>query len=100
MDKIFLILVKPLDKHGTTLVHITHPPLISVFIFAIFSEILTHVVGKNVFFLQFIAVKIPRQRFCNTTKKNKKQANRRKETLKRKRGRESLATCARNEVLT
>ena len=49
MDTILLILAKPLDKHGTTLVHITHPPLISVLIFAMFSEIFTHVVGENVF---------------------------------------------------
>ena len=50
MDIIVLILAKPLGKHGTTLVHITCPPLISVLIFAIFSEICTDVVGKNVFF--------------------------------------------------
>ena len=29
MDIILLFLAKPLDKHGTTLVHITYPPLIS-----------------------------------------------------------------------
>ena len=28
MDIILLFLAKPLDKHGTTLVHITYPPLI------------------------------------------------------------------------
>ena len=50
MDIIVLILAKPLDKHGTTLVHITYPPLISVSIFAIFSEIFTHVIGENAFF--------------------------------------------------
>ena len=49
MDIILLILAKPLDKHGTTLVHITYPPLISVLIFAIFSEIFTHVVGEILF---------------------------------------------------
>ena len=27
MDIILLVLAKPLDKHGTTLVHITYPPL-------------------------------------------------------------------------
>ena len=27
MDIILLFLAKPLDKHGTTLVHITYPPL-------------------------------------------------------------------------
>ena len=27
MDIILLLLAKPLDKHGTTLVHITYPPL-------------------------------------------------------------------------
>ena len=50
MDIILLILVKRLDKHGTTPVRITYPPLISVLIFAMFSEIFVHVVGKNVFF--------------------------------------------------
>ena len=30
MDKILLFLIKPLDKHGTTLVHITHPLLVKV----------------------------------------------------------------------
>ena len=49
MDIILLILAKPLDKQGATLVHITYPPLISVSIFAMFSEIFTHVVGENVF---------------------------------------------------
>ena len=72
MDIILLILGKPLDKHGTTLVDITYPPLISVLIFAIFSEIFTHVVGKNVF-LQFIAVKIPWQSFCKNLKKNSEE---------------------------
>ena len=67
MDIILLILAKPLDKHGTTLVHITYPPLISVLIFAMFSEIFMYVVGENVF-LQFVAVKIPWQSFY----KNKK----------------------------
>ena len=62
MDIILLILAKPLDKHSTTLVHITYPPLIGVLIFAMFPEIFTHVVGENVF-LQFIAVKIPWQSF-------------------------------------
>ena len=28
MDIILLFLAKPLDKHGTTLVHITYPPLV------------------------------------------------------------------------
>ena len=28
MDIILLFLAKPLDKHGTTLVHITYPPLL------------------------------------------------------------------------
>ena len=28
MDIILLILAKTLDKHGTTLVHITYPPLV------------------------------------------------------------------------
>ena len=61
MDIILLILAKSLDKHGTALVHITYPSLISVLIFAMFLEIFTHVVvGENVF-LQFIAVKIPWQ---------------------------------------
>ena len=50
MNIILLILAKPLDKHGTTPVHITYQPLISVLIFAMFSEIFTHVVGENVFF--------------------------------------------------
>ena len=27
MDIILLFLAKPLDKHGTTLMHITYPPL-------------------------------------------------------------------------
>ena len=63
MDIILLILAKRLDKHGTTIVHITFPPLISVLIFAMFAEIFTHVIGKNVFFLQFIAAKIPFQSF-------------------------------------
>ena len=65
MDIILLILAKSLDKHGTTLVHMTYPPLISVLIFAMFPEIFTHVVGENVFFLQFIAVNIPWQSFHN-----------------------------------
>ena len=56
MDLILLILAKPLDKHGTTLLHITYPSLINVLIFAIFSEIFMHVVDKNVF-LRFIALK-------------------------------------------
>ena len=30
MDVILLFLAKPLDKHGTTLVHITYPPLKSL----------------------------------------------------------------------
>ena len=88
MDIMLLILVKPLNKHGTTLVHIMYLSLISVLIFAIFSEIFTHVVAKNVF-IQFIAVKIPWQSFY----KNKKNSE-------EKKGRESLATWARNEVLT
>ena len=92
MDIILLILAKPLDKHGTTPVHITYPPLISVLIFAMFSEIFMYVVGENVF-LQFVAVKIPWQSFYKNKKKLKK-------TSMRKRGRESLATCVRNEVLT
>ena len=50
MDIILLILAKPLDKHGSTLVHISYPHLINVLIFAMFLEIFTHVVGKNVFF--------------------------------------------------
>ena len=50
MDIILLILAKPLDKHGTPLVHITYPTLISVLIFTMLSEIFTHVVGENVFF--------------------------------------------------
>ena len=50
MDIILLILAKSLDKHGTTLVHMTYPPLISVLTFAMFPEIFTHVVGENVFF--------------------------------------------------
>ena len=58
MEMILLILAKALDKHGITLVHIAYPTLISVLIFAMFSEILTHVVGTN-FFLPFIVVKIP-----------------------------------------
>ena len=49
MDIILSILLKPLDKHGTTLVHITYLPLISVLIFAMFLEIFTHAVGENVF---------------------------------------------------
>ena len=49
MDIILLISAKPLDKRGTTLLHITYPPLISVLIFAMFSEVFTHVVGENVF---------------------------------------------------
>ena len=79
MDIILLILAKPLDKHGTTLVHITYPPLISVSIFAVFSEIFTHVTGKKSFLL-FIAGRVS--------------------IKKQQRGRESLATCARNKVLT
>ena len=51
MDIILLILAKPLDKHGTTLVHIIYPSLISVLIFAMFLEIFTHVVGENVLFV-------------------------------------------------
>ena len=50
MDITLLILAKPLDKIGTTPVHITYPPLISVLIIAMFSEIFIHVVGENVFF--------------------------------------------------
>ena len=50
MDVILLILTKPLDKHVTTLVHITYAPLISVLIFAMFVEIFMHVVGENVLF--------------------------------------------------
>ena len=50
MDIILLILAEPLDKHGTTLVHITFPTLTSVLVFAMFSEIFMHIVGKNVFF--------------------------------------------------
>ena len=49
MDIILLILTKPLDKNGTILVHITYPPLISVLIFAMFSEIFMQVVGGSVF---------------------------------------------------
>ena len=67
-DIILLILAKPLDKHGITLVHITYPPLISVLIFAMFLEIFTHVVGDNVFF-QVTAVKIPWQSFYKNEKK-------------------------------
>ena len=70
MDIILLILAKPLDKHATTFVHITYPPLISVLIFAIFSKIFMHVVGKNDF-LQFKAVKIPWQSFYRNKKKTK-----------------------------
>ena len=84
MDIILLILAEPLDNHGTTLVHITYPPLISVLIFAMFQEIFTHVVGENVFFLQFICVKIPWQSFYIKKKKQR---------------RESVATYVRNEVL-
>ena len=73
MDIILLILVKRLDKHGTTPVHITYPPLISVLIFAMFSEIFVHVVGKNVFFLQFIAAKIPCQSFYKNIKKQRRE---------------------------
>ena len=62
MDITLLILAKPLDKHSTTLVHITYPPLINVLIFAMFLEIFTHVVRENVI-LQFIVVKIPWQSF-------------------------------------
>ena len=50
MDIILLISVKPLEKDGTTLLHITYPPLISLLIFAMFSEIFTQLVGKNGFF--------------------------------------------------
>ena len=71
MDIILLILAKPLDKHGTTLVHITYPPLVSMIIFVIFSDIFTHVVGENVFFFQFIAVKVPWQSFYTNKKKTK-----------------------------
>ena len=81
MDIILLILAKPLDRHGTTLVHITYPPLISVLIFAMLSEIFTHLVGENVF-LQFIAVKIPRLSFY----KIKKRKNSEEKKEKRKSG--------------
>ena len=70
MDIILLILVKRLDKHGTTVVHITYPLLISVLIFAMFSKTFTYVVGKNVF-LQFIAVKIPCQSFYKKQRREK-----------------------------
>ena len=49
MDIILLILAKPLNKHGTTPVHITYQPLISESIFAMFSGIFKHVVGENGF---------------------------------------------------
>ena len=32
MDIILLFLAKPVDKHGITAVHITYPPLVSLFI--------------------------------------------------------------------
>ena len=48
-DIILLTLAKPLDKHGTTLVHIAYPPLISVLIFAMLLEIFTNVVSENIF---------------------------------------------------
>ena len=84
MDIILLILARPLDKHGTTPVHITYPPLISVLIFAIFSETFTHVVGKNVF-LQFISVKIPWQRFYKNKKQKQKNKKKNSEEKKGKR---------------
>ena len=77
MDIILLILAKSLDRHGTTLVHITYPSLISVLIFAMFLEILTHVVGENVFLLQFITVKIPWQIYYrNNNKRNSEEFSR------------------------
>ena len=68
MDIILLILAKPLDKHGTTQVHIICPSLISVLIFPMFLEIFTHVVSENVF-LHFITVKIHLQSFYKNKKK-------------------------------
>ena len=76
VDIILLILAKSLDKHGTTLVHITYPSLISVLIFAMYLKIFTHVVGENVF-LQFIAVKIPCQiHYRNNNKRNSEEFSR------------------------
>ena len=39
MDIILLFLAKPLDKHGTTLAHITYPPLGYIFT-VLFSTVL------------------------------------------------------------
>ena len=89
MDLSLLILAKPLDKHGTTLAHITYPRLISLLIFAMFPEIFTHVVGGSAF-LKFIAVKIPWQSFYKNKSKNQQ----------REKENESLTTCVRNESLT
>ena len=50
MDIILLILAKPLEKHGSILVHITYSPLISVLIFVMFSKTFMHVAGENDFF--------------------------------------------------
>ena len=55
MDVILLILAKPLDKHGTTPVHITYLPLISVLIFVIVWEIFTHIVGKHFFYSLYLS---------------------------------------------
>ena len=77
LDIILLILEKRLDKHGTTLVHITYPPLNSALIFVMFSEVFIHVVGNSVF-LQFKAFKIP----CQSSYKYKKKQRREKEEEK------------------
>ena len=87
MDIILLILEKPLDKHGTTLVHITYPPLLSVLIFAIFSEMFMHVVGKNVAFFTVYSCQDTLAEFLYNFKKK------RQKTAKRRRAGESLATC-------
>ena len=58
MDIMLSISAKPLDRHRITIVHISY---LTTNI-ATFPEIFTHVLGENAF-LQFIAVKIPRQSF-------------------------------------
>ena len=68
MDIMLLILAEPLDKHGTTPVHITYPLFINVLIFAMLSEIFTHIVDKYV--LQFKLSRYPGRVYKNE-KKNK-----------------------------
>ena len=77
-----LILAKPLDKHGTTLVQVTYPPLITVLIFAIFLEIFTYVVGENGFFYSLqlsrypgrVSIKIKIKKKNSEEKKGKRKS--------------------------